>query len=257
MKKTQCAGMLLLMGLASIALLQPIFHPIDYAAQNLSNTLALASPAHPFGTDQYGRDMLARIAAAIRLSLLLALLSVGVSMTVGMITGVLAGTNRHFDRLFGFICHLVMAVPGLIFILLFAAIAPGSFWALYAGISLVMWVEFFRVIRAITQTVAHSSEVQSSTLLGMGAWYRFYRHYLPRLTPVVFTQCAFGAGSAILTLALLGFTNVGLRPPTAELGVMMTELFPFYHEAPHIFLQPIVTVFLLILSLQLLSGQVE
>lgn len=257
MKKTQYAGAVLLAILAGFALLQPIVHPIDYAAQDLANTLASISHIHPFGTDHYGRDMLARIASAIRLSLLLALLSVLVSMMAGMITGVLAGTNRYFDRFFGFLCHLVMAIPGLIFILMFAAIAPGSFWALYAGICLVMWVEFFRVIRAITQTIAHSSEIQSSILLGMGVWYRFYRHYLPKLTPVVLTQCAFGAGSAILTLALLGFTNVGLRPPVAELGVMMTELFPYYYEAPHIFLQPIITVFLLMLSLQLLSGQVQ
>ena len=150
-----------------------------------------------------------------------------------------------------------MAQPGLLLILLFAAIAPGTFWALYLGISLVMWVEFFRIVRALTQTIAGSAEIQSSRLMGMGFWYCFKRHFFPKLAPVVMTLSAFAAGNAVLALATLGFVNVGLRPPTPELGLMMTELFPYYYEAPWIFLQPVLVVFLLVLSFQLMSGRVK
>ncbi len=150
-----------------------------------------------------------------------------------------------------------MALPGLLLVLLFAALSPGSFWTLYLGISLVMWVEFFRVIRSISSTMANSSEIQASRLMGMGWFYSFKRHLLPRLLPMIATLSAFSLGNAILALATLGFVSVGLRPPTAELGLMMTELFPYYYEAPLIFLQPVVAVFLMVLSLQLLSRKIK
>ncbi|VEI47214.1 nickel transport system permease [Actinobacillus equuli] len=77
------------------------------------------------------------------------------------------------------------------------------------------------------------------------------------MLPLIITLSAFSLGNAILALATLGFVNVGLRPPTAELGLMMTELFPYYYEAPWIFMQPVIAVFLMVLSLQLLSGRVN
>ena len=203
-------------------------------------------------------DMLSRLASAIRLSFSLIVLSVGCSLLFGLLFGILAGyLGGWTDRILTFCSDIIMALPGLLLILLFAAIAPGTFWALYLGISLVMWVEFFRIVRALTQTIAGSAEIQSSRLMGMGFWYCFKRHFFPKLAPVVMTLSAFAAGNAVLALATLGFVNVGLRPPTPELGLMMTELFPYYYEAPWIFLQPVLVVFLLVLSFQLMSGRVK
>lgn len=259
----QWCGAAILGLLLAFAFLQPYFYPVDIGFQDLANTLAM--PDFSFsdevawlGTDHLGRDMLARLASAIRLSFGLSFFSVLCALMAGLASGILAGfVGGWLDRLFNFICDLVMALPGLLLILLFAALSPGSFWTLYLGISLVMWVEFYRVVRAISQTLAHSAEIQSSRLMGMGLFYRFKRHLLPRLLPLVATLSAFSLGNAILALATLGFVSVGLRPPTAELGLMMTELFPYYYEAPHIFLQPVLAVFLLVLSLQLLSGRVK
>lgn len=254
----QKCGLFLLCLLLAFAYLQPYFYPMDEALQNLSKTLQKPTALYWFGTDHFGRDMLARLAAAMRLSFSLILLSVSVSLFFGLLLGIMAGyLGGWVDRLLNFISEIIMALPGLLFILLFAAIAPGTFWSLYLGISLVMWVEFFRIVRAISRSIATSSEIESSQLMGMGFFYCLKRHFLPKLMPVVFTLSAFSAGNAVLALATLGFVNVGLRPPTAELGLMMTELFPYYYEAPWIFIQPILTVFLLVLSFQLLSGKVR
>ena len=231
---------------------------MDEAFQNLNKILQKPTALYWFGTDHFGRDMLSRLASAIRLSFSLILLSVGCSLLFGLLFGILAGyLGGWTDRILTFCSDIIMALPGLLLILLFAAIAPGTFWALYLGISLVMWVEFFRIVRALTQTIAGSAEIQSSRLMGMGFWYCFKRHFFPKLAPVVMTLSAFAAGNAVLALATLGFVNVGLRPPTPELGLMMTELFPYYYEAPWIFLQPVLVVFLLVLSFQLMSGRVK
>ncbi|MFA9499998.1 ABC transporter permease [Mannheimia sp. E30BD] len=255
---SQYLGGAILLIMLGFAFLQPYFYPMDIGFQDLTNTLSNPNELAWFGTDHLGRDMLARLSSAIRLSFGLSLFSVFCALVAGLITGIMAGFfGGWIDRIFSFICDLVMALPGLLLVLLFAALSPGSFWTLYLGISLVMWVEFFRVIRSISSTMANSSEIQASLLMGMGWLYSFKRHLLPRLLPMIATLSAFSLGNAILALATLGFVSVGLRPPTAELGLMMTELFPYYYEAPIIFLQPVVAVFLMVLSLQLLSGKVK
>lgn len=253
----QKTGVVLLGLLLIFAYGQPIFYPKDFASQNLSATLLAPNAEYWFGTDHFGRDMLARIASAIRLSFGMVVASVAVALITGLFCGILASANRLADKVFGFLCNIIMALPGLLFILLFGAIAPNSFLALYLGIALVMWVELFKMTRAIAKPLAQSMEVQSSKLLGMSFGYLIRRHYLPKILPMLLPLSAYAGGNAVLALAMLGFVNVGLRPPTAELGLMMTELFPHYHQAPFIFLQPIIATFLLVLSFQLLSGQAK
>ena len=254
----QYCGATLLLLLLAFAFLQPLFYPMDIGFQDLNNILSDPDEFSWFGTDHLGRDMFARLASAIRLSFSLSLFSVACALFAGVSLGILAGLfSGWLDKTLSFLCDMIMALPGLLLILLFASLSPGSFWTLYLGISLVIWVEFFRVTRAITSTLATSHELESSRLMGMPWAYCIKRHLLPRLLPMIATLSAFSIGNAILALATLGFVSVGLRPPTAELGLMMTELFPYYYQAPLIFLQPVIAVFLLVLSLQLLSGRIK
>lgn len=253
----QLIGAVILLALLAFGVLQPYVYPMDYTTQDLSNTLAPPTSTHLFGTDHFGRDMLARIAAAIRLSFGLVAGSVSIALFFGLVMGILAGFGGIWDKVFSFFCDIVMALPRLLLILLFPAIAPNTFWSLYLGVALVMWVEFFKITRSISLTLAQSPEVESSYLMGFGFWYALKRHFLPKLLPVLAPLAAFSAGAAVLALATLGFVNVGLKPPTAELGLMMTELFPYYHEAFFIFIQPICVTFLLVLSFHLLSGKTE
>lgn len=256
LRPAQLIGLIILSILLIFAYVSPAIRPYDMALQNLDAALHAPSASYPLGTDHLGRDMMARLASAIRLSFSLIVGSVSMSLIFGLFFGLLAGIfGGILDKALGFICDCVMALPGLLFILLFASIAPNSFWSLYLGVSLVMWVEFFKMVRAMSIALRQSSEVQSSTLMDMGLWYIIKRHYLPRLMPMMWTLSAFAAGNAVLALATLGFVNVGLKPPVAELGLMMTELFPYYYEAPFVFFLPIITVFLLVLGFQLLSGK--
>ncbi|PJG86003.1 ABC transporter permease [Conservatibacter flavescens] len=258
MTASQKSGVILLIFLCAFAYLQPYFYPMDAGFQNLNQVLQKPSALYWFGTDHFGRDMLSRLASAIRLSFSLIISSVFLALFGGLLLGIWAGyAGGKVDALLRFCCDIIMALPGLLLVLLFAAIAPNSFLALYLGIALVMWVEFFRVIRLLSRSLATSREVEASRLMGMGLFYCIKRHFLPKLAPVILTLSAFSAGNAVLALATLGFINVGLQPPTPELGLMMTELFPYYYEAPWILVQPIIAVFLLVLSFQLISGKVR
>ena len=248
-------GFTILAFIVLFAFLTPLVWPVDPTRQSLRNVLAAPSWSEPLGYDHLGRSMLARLAAALRLSLGLAFLSVLTAAVPGVLLGILAAWEGGIvDRALSVLGEVFLALPGLLLVLMLGATAPDSPWALYVGISLVLWVEYFRLTRATTRTLITSPAVQASRLLGFGPAYIVRRHLWPEIAPMILTVGAFGAATAIMAIAALGFVSVGVRPPTPELGLIMTELLPYYEEAPHALLQPIIVVFLLVLSLSLVAG---
>lgn len=251
----QVVGLVIIGAALLLVLVEKLLFNSDPAAQQLS--LAFASPdlTEPLGRDHFGRSNFARLSDAIITSLSLAWMSVLTSAALGIAAGVLAGWRRGWwDRSFSFVMNIILAMPGLILVLLFAALVPGSFTILYVAIALILWVEFYRVVRNRTLSLVHSPEVEASLLYGFGSWYVFKRHIWPHCRQDVFTLCCFGAGNTILALASLGFLHVGLKPPEAELGLMMVELFRYYQVAPWVLAQPLITLFALVLGFHLLAS---
>lgn len=253
------SGAILLVLLLAFAGAVPVVYDADPARQNLMQILV--PPAWDggiglLGTDHLGRSLLLRLAAAIRLSLGLAVLGVLSAAIPGVLLGLIAGwRGGPVDRGISLLADAIFALPGLLLVLLVLAIAPGTFGALYVGIALVLWLEYFRVVRAMTRTLVAAPAVEASRLLGFSPLYLLRRHLWPELAPVVLTLAAFGAAATVMAMAALGFVSVGLRPPTAELGLMMTELLPYYDEAPWALLQPVAVMVILGLSLTLLAGK--
>jgi peptide/nickel transport system permease protein len=248
------AGALLLSAIAAFALLGPWLIGIDPARQELARFLELPSWAQPLGMDQLGRSMLARLAHATRLSLSMAVLSVLTAAIPGTLIGIAAAWRGGWsERLLTALADAVLALPGLLLVLLLAAFAPGQFWPLYVGISLALWVEYFRVTRAACHILLASPQVEAARLLGFPASYIVRRHLLPVLLPRLLTLMRFGLAGAVLAMSALGFVGVGLQPPTAELGVMMIELLPYYSEAPWLIGAPVLMLFLTLLGLVLLA----
>ncbi|WP_417762986.1 ABC transporter permease [Shewanella sp.] len=252
----QRCGALLLLALLAFAWVVPLLGHNQPNLQHLNAAFAPMNHAQPFGADQFGRDMLARLAAAIRLSFGLSLLCVGSAAILGVSLGVIAAWSRPWcDKLINFIANTVMSLPGLVLVLLITGIAPGSFIMLYLGIALTLWVEYFRVVRATVQPLIHSPEIEASRLLGFGRWYLFKRHIWPAIANNVLTLAAFGAATSVLMMASTGFVYAGLKPPTAELGLMIVELFPYFAEATWVLLQPLFVLVLMVLGFNLLAGQ--
>jgi peptide/nickel transport system permease protein len=251
-------GWALMSLVALFALAGPVAVGIDPAVQTLSDSLAPPGAHYWLGADVLGRDVLARLAFAAQLSLGLALLAAVTAAVPGVLLGVLASwRGGRVERGLVMLSDAVLSVPGLLLVLLFAALAPGRHWALYVGLSLSLWVEYFRVSRAASRPVLAGDAVQASRLLGFGPGYILRRHLLPALAPVLGTLLAFSAAQAVLALAALGFVGVGLQPPTAELGLMMIEFLPHYEEAPWLIAAPVALLMLLVLAMMLLAGDGE
>jgi len=252
------AGLGILALVAVFSLFGPALIGIDPARQTLADTLLPPGAAHWLGTDVLGRSVLARLAHAARLSLGLALLAALTAAIPGVLLGVAASwRGGRTERALVMLADAVLSVPGLLLVLLFAALAPGRHWALYIGLSLSLWVEYFRVCRAASRQVLAGDAVQASRLLGFGTGYVLRRHLLPALAPVLGTLLAFSAAQAVLALAALGFIGVGLQPPTPELGLMMTEFLPHYEEAPWLIAAPVALLMAVVLGMMLVAGDGE
>lgn len=223
----------------------------DPAAQDLGRYLQAPSWSEPLGTDDYGRSVVSRLAHATRLSLVLAALCVATALVLGTLAGVLAAwTGGWVDAVLRAISEAFVALPALLVVLLVSALATGgSLVAIYVGIALAQWVEYFRVVRARSGLVLGSSAVEAAGLLQLGRWHVVRRHLLPDLAPLLTTLASLGMVTSILAMSTLGFVKVGLQPPRAELGLMITESFPFYDVAPWMVLGPVSVLFVLTVCL--------
>jgi peptide/nickel transport system permease protein len=247
-------GAAILLGIAGFAVLGPLLFGRDPAEQNLAATLQPPSLTEPLGTDQFGRSVLARLAEAAGVSFGLAALAVLTAAVPGSLLGIAAAWRGGWtERVLSGFADGILAIPGLLLVMLLVSFAPGQFWLLYLAISLTLWVEYFRIVRAVSKQVLGSSPVEATRLLGFGVTYVVRRHLLPEIAPLVLTLMTFGAAGAILAVASLGYINIGLRPPTAELGQMMAEFFPLYERAPWLMAAPVSLLTLCVMGLALLT----
>ena len=243
---TRRAAAVVLTALAAFAVLGPLLLP-DPAAQDLGRFLEAPSAAEPLGRDDYGRSVLARLAHATRLSLVLAALCVLTALVLGTVAGIAsAWYGGWVDAVLRAVSEAFVAIPALLVVLLVSALASGgSLWALYLGLALAQWVEYFRVVRARSGLVLGSPAVEAARLLRLGPAHVVRRHLWPDLQPLLATLASLGMVTSILAMSTLGFVKVGLQPPRAELGLMITDAFPFYDVAPWLSLAPIAVLFLL------------
>lgn len=240
---------------AAFALLGPLLVPGDPMAQNLLKVLAGPEAAAPLGYDHLGRSLYHRLTHALRLSPAIALAAVATAGLAGLVLGTLAAARGGMiERGLVVLADALLALPGLLLVLIVLAIMPGTATGFWAGLSVVLWVEFFRLTRAQARTVLASPAVEAARHLGFGWPYLFRTHLWPEIAPIMLTVAAFGIATAIMAIAALGFVSVGMRPPTPELGLMMVELLPYWREAPMALLSPVIATFVLLLGLILLAG---
>lgn len=233
------AAAALLALLLLFALLGPLAWP-DHAAQDLSRFLEAPSLAEPLGRDHLGRSVVARLAHATQLSLMMAVLCVVTALLAGTLAGIAAAWRGGWvDTLLHGLSEAFIALPALLVVLMFSAVANGDLWTLYVGLALAQWVEYFRVVRARSGLVLAGPAVEAAGLFKLGPVHIMRRHLWRELRPQLTTMATFGVGTSILALSTLGFVGVGIQPPTPELGLMITEAFPYYHEAPWMSLAPV------------------
>lgn len=249
-------GAALLTAIGLFAVVGPWAVSVDPISQDLSRTLEPPGDNFLLGTDHLGRSVLSRLAHAARLSIGLGILTVLTAAVPGILLGLTAAWHGGWiDRVLGAFCEAVMALPPLLLVVLLVALAPGEFAPLYLGLALSLWVEYFRVVRSLATRRLGQPDVEASRLLGMPPVYILRRHVLPDLASTVPTLMTFGLATTIVAVSALSYISVGLRPPRAEWGSMMTELMPFYADAPVQLAMPALLLAATVLGLNLVAGR--
>lgn len=233
----------------------PFLSDATPTAQSLMKALAPPSSEAWLGFDHLGRSMAARLAAALRLSLTIAAATLVTTALIGVILGALASWRGGWlDRLLVLFADSVVALPALLIVLIAGLILPTQPLAFWAGLSVTLWVEIFRLTRATIRAQIAAPAVEASKLLGFGPLYIFRTHLWPELAPVLRATFALTFAAVVMGIAALGFVSVGVQAPTPELGLMMVELLPYWREAPWALLQPVIATLATLLALTLIAG---
>ena len=236
------------------AVLGPIVTPYNPAAQDLARRLEGPSLAHPFGLDELGRDILARIFAGARISLLVGLAVVGTSSTVGMLFGSIAGYfGGRVDDVVSRVVDVLMAFPGILLAIALVAVLGPSLVNVVIALSVIGWVGYARLVRGQALRAREFEFVQAARALGAGAPRIVLRHVLPTALPAVVVQATLGMAGAIIAEAALSFLGLGVQPPTPSWGTMLDAGRSHLFDAPHLTVFPGVAIAVLVLGFNFLG----
>jgi peptide/nickel transport system permease protein len=207
-----------------LALLAPMIAPFDPILHDTSNTLKPPSLAHPFGTDNFGRDVFSRVIWGTRIDLQLGLIGVIFPFLIGTAIGLTSGyVGGALDSLFMRIVDIVLAFPFLVLLLAIMAILGPGIGSFYIAMALVGWVSYARLLRSQTLVLKNSDFVTAARSLGFSHGRVMFLHILPNaLVPsIVFAMS--DVVLVILSGAAVSYLGLGVQPPTAEWGIMVAE----------------------------------
>ena len=207
-----------------LALLAPMIAPFDPILHDTSNTLKPPSLAHPFGTDNFGRDVFSRVIWGTRIDLQLGLIGVIFPFLIGTAIGLTSGyVGGALDSLFMRIVDIVLAFPFLVLLLAIMAILGPGIGSFYIAMALVGWVSYARLVRSQTLILKNSDFVTAARSLGFSHGRVMFLHILPNaLVPsIVFAMS--DVVLVILSGAAVSYLGLGVQPPTAEWGIMVAE----------------------------------
>lgn len=250
------AGLLVLAILALAALAGPPLLPDPAAQPDVLGGANLApGPAHPLGTDQLSRDVLARLVAGARISLAVALLSVALAMTIGTLVGLAAGyAGGWVDAILMRLVDAGLAIPRLfLLLLLLAAWERIPLWALVGMIGATGWLATSRVVRAEVRRLAAEPFVLGAEALGAGPVRVAFRHLLPNALGPILVSATLGVGNVILLEAGLSFLGLGVQPPTPSWGGMILDARETMHAAPWTMLAPGLAIVVTVLAVNLVG----
>jgi peptide/nickel transport system permease protein len=235
-----------------VAAAAPWLSPWPPNAQDLMNTLAPATREHLLGTDQLGRDLLSRIIFGARTSMGLGLVVVGIALMAGTALGLAAGlAGRGIDTVIMRGVDMLMAFPSILLALaIVSALGPGLFNAIIA-IGIAATPRFVRIMRASVLTVKPREFVEAARALGANELRIALVHVLPNALAPVTVFATLLMAEAVLTAAGLGFLGIGVQPPTAEWGAMLSEGRVYLRTAPHVVTLPGIAIMLMVLGFNL------
>ncbi len=257
-RKIVVAGLIVILLFVLVALLAPVIAPYDPYEQDYYNMLSDPSAEHWLGTDSLGRDVLSRIIYGTRISLLVGITSILFAGSIGMVLGLITGYfGGWIDTIVMRIADAQMAIPPLVQALVIGAILGGGMKNLVISIAFSMIPTYIRLMRGQVMSVKTLEYVNVSISLGCKTPRLLFTHILPNCLSPLIVLVTQNLGSAILTEANLSFLGLGIAPPQASWGAMVSDGYTQLMNHPVLSIAPGLFVMIVVLAFNMVGDGVR
>lgn len=247
-------GLVILMIIASLAILAPVIAPEGYGKQDLMNRFKPPSGEHLFGTDNFGRDIFARVIYGARISLVIGLGSMVISVVLGMFLGAVSGYyGGWLDQVIMRIMDIFLSIPQLILAIAIAAALGGGMGNLILAVSLSSIPRYARILRGSVLQAMGEEYVEAAKVAGASNLRILTKHIIPNCLGPIIVQATLGVGVSILSAASLSFIGMGIEPPTPEWGSMLSAGRNYIRDYPHITMFPGLAIAITIFALNVVG----
>jgi peptide/nickel transport system permease protein len=253
-RKGAVVGMVVLAVFILLALFAPLIVPYDPIATSWTLVRKAPSAQHWFGTDELGRDVLARVVYGARASLMAGVISVSIALLIGVPLGLVSGYRGGFvDALISRITDAMLACPFLILAIALAAFLGPSLGNAMIAIGVTATPIFIRLTRGQVMSVKVEDYVEAARAMGNPRWRIALFHILPNILPALLVQATLSIAAAIIAEAALSFLGLGQQPPLPSWGSMLNAAQRFLTTASWMAIWPGLAIFLVVLSLNLVG----
>lgn len=247
-------GIAALLLIALLACVCAVVTPYDPTAFAVRFRFAPPSPLHPFGTDEFGRDVLSRVLAGAHLSLAIGFGAMAVSLVLGVPLGLYTAFSRGpLATLLLRAADLLLSLPPILLGLLILAVTPPSLWKTIVAVGLVYVPIMLRLVRSVALGLLQEDFVAAARARGESAFSILLREILPNAWPAIIVEAGLRVTFAILLGSALSFLGLGPQPPASEWGLMIAESRQFLDQAPWIGLAPGFCLCLLLITVNLVG----
>ncbi|MCI2058455.1 MAG: ABC transporter permease [Oscillibacter sp.] len=230
------------------------FYLSHVVKQNLKDRLQPPSAAHPFGLDEFGRDMLLRMLWGVRYSLFMGTLAIVVSCIIGGVLGAISGYyGKQIDNVIMRFMDILLAIPSMLLAIAIVAAFGTSLTNVLLAIAISYIPTFARTVRASVLTVKDQEFIEAARAIGCNDATIILQYILPNAMAPIIVQGTLGIAGAILSIAGLSFLGLGIQPPTPEWGAMLSNARTYIRDAWHVTVIPGLGIMLTILALNLMG----
>ena len=253
-RKIVVFGFAIIVILIFVAIFAPLISPYDPYKQDMKNALQGPSSAHWLGTDEIGRDILSRLMYGSRTSLMVGIVAVGVAVAVGVTLGLIAGYFGGWqDSVIMRFIDAMMAIPGMVLALVFAAMLGGGLLNIMIAVGVSMMPTYTRLMRGQVLSVKNSDFILAAQSLGSSDIRIMLRHIFPNCLPPLIVLVTLQLGMAILIEAALSFIGIGISPPGAAWGSMTASGYSYLLMNPVLSFAPGLCIMVVVLAFNLVG----
>ncbi|MCC6931312.1 MAG: ABC transporter permease [Gemmatimonadaceae bacterium] len=236
------------------ALAGPLVYRTDPDALDFGGAAAPPGAGHPLGTDESGRDVLARLLVGARVSLAAGAAAMLLSVALGTLVGSCAAmSGPRTDSVLMRFTDAALAIPAIFVVITVLTFVGPSVPTLVIAIGVTSWMGLARLVRGELLALKHQDFVEAAVALGERPVRRFVRHLLPHLWPTILVNATLGMGSALLTESALSFLGLGVQPPAASWGNMLSSAQTSMFSAPWLAVIPGLLILLAVASINVLG----